>query len=186
VRQFLLIANQKFLHAEEFCYTFSDSTPSNRWTCYRAFVSLAATASNGTKLFRRRTKERERKINLVTGPTLCKPYASIHHKNLRLIHPGLPTNSEYTTCQWEKKMGILRWFLPCICVSSNTGTYLYILLRGARESREILSRLSDIASLSTSSIVCSAIGQEQYKRQMLRIKPDTRNVAFSEKPISFT
>lgn len=86
-------------------------------TCYRAFVSLTATASSSTKLFRSRTKERERKINLVTGPTLCKPHTSIHQKSPRLIWPGLSTNSEYTTCQWDKKRGILWRFLLRVYLS---------------------------------------------------------------------
>lgn len=104
------------LHAEEFATFSRIRLFVESLTCYRAFVSLTATASNGMKLFRSRTKERERKINLVTGPILCKPYASIHQKS-PAFPPGLPTNSEYTTCQWEKKMRILWWCLPCICVS---------------------------------------------------------------------
>lgn len=62
------------------------------------FVSLTATAPDNTKLVRRRAKQRERKINLVTGPTLCKPYTSIHQNP-----PGLPTNLDYTACQCERE-----------------------------------------------------------------------------------
>jgi len=74
-------ANRKpeILHAEEFCLHFLGFDFVESLTCYRAFVSLAATASNSTKLFWSRSKEKERKINLlVTGPTLCKPYTSIY------------------------------------------------------------------------------------------------------------
>lgn len=74
---------QILLHAvdeSDVCCAFSDSTSVESLTCYRAFVSLTATAPDSAKLFRRRTKQRERKINLVTGPTQCKPYTSIHQK----------------------------------------------------------------------------------------------------------
>lgn len=116
-------------------------------TCYRAFVSLTATASNSTKLFRSRTKERERKINLVTGPTLCKPYTSIHQKSPRLIWPGLSTNSEYTTCQWDKKRGEFfdGFYSACIWVSPNT----YPRQRKfCKVSRTLIGYLSSLSTIS--------------------------------------
>lgn len=51
-------------------------------------------------------------------------------KNLRLIRPGLPTNSEYTACQWEKKMGILRWFSPVyLCFILYLFVYFHFIAR---------------------------------------------------------
>lgn len=74
-------------------------------TCYRAFVSLTATAPDSTKLFRRRTKQRERKINLVTGPTQCKPYTSIHQKPPAYPPLAYPLIWTASTCRCEQKKG---------------------------------------------------------------------------------
>lgn len=74
-------------------------------TCYRAFVSLTATAPDGTKLFRRRTKHRERKINLVTGRTQCKPYTSIHQKPPAYPPLAYPLIWTASTCRCEQKKG---------------------------------------------------------------------------------
>lgn len=88
-------------------------------------------------------------------------------KNLRLIHPGLPTNSEYTTCQWEKKMGILRWFLPVyLCFIQ----YLYArFARRERIPRNIEPLIGYRKSIDCIDSSFLGIGKSGNEQQMLRI-----------------